>query len=255
MPAPEPAFRSAILTYHSIDNHGSVLSVSPETFRRQLEWLAASGIPVAPLSQIREQRGAVALTFDDGYRNFAETAWPLLRRYGFPATVFVVAGKVGGRNDWPALGRHVPALDLMEWDELQRVVREGAAVGSHDLTHAPNLALLEEAPLRERLSSSRAILEDRLGVPVRSFAYPYGKVNARLRRAVADCYETGCTTELDFVTPGADSWLLPRIDAYYVRNLFWFQRLVRPSGSVYIRFRRRLRRLRREALMPKDRAL
>jgi len=248
VPSAEPEFRSVILTYHSIDGHGSVLSVNPDTFRRQLEWLASSRIPVAPLSQIRRHPGAVALTFDDGYRNFAEVAWPLLRRYGFPATVFVVAGKVAGRNDWPALGHGMPPLELMDWDEIRSVVREGAEAGSHDLTHAPYLPLLEEAELRERLKASRAILEGRLGAPVRSFAYPYGKVSARLRRAVADCYETGCTTELDFVSPGADPWLLPRIDVYYLRSLFWFRRLLRPSGFLYLRLRKGLRHLRKGIL-------
>lgn len=243
-----------ILTYHSIDEHGSLLSVSPETFRRQLEWLAANHIPVAPLSKVRQQPGSVALTFDDGYRNFAQIAWPLLRKYRFPATVFVVVGKVGGQSDWPDLGYPVPRLALMNWDEIQGVVQEGAEVGSHDLTHDPNLGVMEETQLRERLGASRAILEDRLGVPVRSFAYPYGRVNARLRHVAADCYDIACTAELDFVSSACVPWLLPRIDSYYLRNLFWFRRLMRLSGFLYIGFRGWLRSLRRQVLAEKDAA-
>lgn len=238
------ALRSVILTYHSIDDSGSVISTSRALFEQQMQRLAESGIPVVPLTQIQRQLGAVALTFDDGYRNFATAAWPVLRRLAFPATVFVVPEKAGLVNDWPALRGTMPRLELMDWAEIQGVAREGAGIGSHDLTHAPDLDSMEEQAMRRRLAASRSMLEERLGLPVRSFAYPYGFAGHRLRRVAAECYEACCTADLGFVTPDADPWLLPRVDAYYLRSPFWFRRLLRPACLLYLLVRGRLRRAR-----------
>src|SRR6202043_11676 len=93
---------SAILTYHSLDDSGSVISVPPALFRRQMDFLAASGIPVVPLNEVMKRPGSVAITFDDGFRNFADHAVPVLERHRLPATVFVVSRYCGLTNDWPS---------------------------------------------------------------------------------------------------------------------------------------------------------
>src|SRR5262245_53682892 len=80
----------AILTYHSIDDSGSVISVDAATFRAHIEWLVKQKIAVVPLDRLREMSDdthAVALTFDDGFENFATGAWPVLRDYALPVTV------------------------------------------------------------------------------------------------------------------------------------------------------------------------
>src|SRR5215831_16583733 len=96
-------FPIPILTYHSIDDSGSVISTSPEVFRRQMECLHALNCKVISLKEfarvINEGAGlprrTVVLTFDDGFRNFAAEAFPVLRRYGFQATVFLVTDTAG----------------------------------------------------------------------------------------------------------------------------------------------------------------
>src|SRR5689334_22059807 len=112
--------RSCILTYHSLDRSGSVISIQPEVFSRQMAFLAESGTPVVPVSAVRKTTCAVAITFVDGFRNFYEAAFPVLRRYGFAATVFVVSGYCGKRNDWPTQPRNsgIPTLDLMAWNQV-----------------------------------------------------------------------------------------------------------------------------------------
>ena len=93
---PPAPVRSAILTYHSLDESGSVISMPPALFRAQMECLAESPSKVVPLAEICDRPGAVAITFDDGFANFAEYAAPVLERLSLPATVFVVSGFCGG---------------------------------------------------------------------------------------------------------------------------------------------------------------
>src|SRR5439155_21194204 len=109
-----------ILTYHSIDDSGSPISIRPDAFRDQMASLRDGGWrALQPLELLQGHvRGGwpertLAITFDDGFVNFAEHAAPVLATYGFPAILFVVAGHVGGHNDWPAQPRWVPPLPLL----------------------------------------------------------------------------------------------------------------------------------------------
>src|SRR6185295_16311428 len=111
-----------ILTYHSIDSSGSVISTSPEKFRQQMEILAKSAFQVLPLKglvqQIRENKeipkNAVAITFDDGFRNVFENAFPVLKQYGFPATVFLVTSFCEKNNRWSGQPDRIPTLELLK---------------------------------------------------------------------------------------------------------------------------------------------
>ena len=93
----------AVITYHSIDPSGSAISIGETEFRRHISWLATSGLPVVSLEALLTspaESHAIALTFDDGFQSFGTVALPLLSEYGFPSTVFIVTGKVGGSNTW-----------------------------------------------------------------------------------------------------------------------------------------------------------
>src|SRR5690349_1670034 len=100
----------AILTYHSIDDSGSVVSIAPKTFVEQMRVLAESGFRGISLSEAMNYREAhgrwpekcAVLTFDDGFANFYETAMPEIARHNFSATVFVISSHVEGHNDWDA---------------------------------------------------------------------------------------------------------------------------------------------------------
>jgi len=237
--------RSCILAYHSIDATGSVISISPETFRGQMAWLAANGTPVVPLSEVRDTPGAVSLTFDDGFRNFFEHAFPVLDQYHFPATVFVIAGYCGARNDWPSQPAHpaIPTLELMRWSVVEQIAKSGISVGSHTVTH-PRMSGLSEAEAEMEVSLSQAIIENRIGKAVDTFAYPYGDYTPAVRRVVERRFRWACGTQLSFVSRTSDPVCLPRIDAYYLRNQFWFRSLERQHGVAYLAGRRFLRELR-----------
>jgi peptidoglycan/xylan/chitin deacetylase (PgdA/CDA1 family) len=227
----------SILTYHSLDDTGSVISISPGLFRAQMEWLAASQARVVPLAEIRSTPGAVALTFDDGFHNFYEHALPVLVEHRFPATVFVVSGHCGASNRWLQTVGGVPRLELMTWSELEAAAAAGVTLGSHTATH-PHLSRLEATALERELVSSRAAIEDRTGRLVDTFAYPYGDVNKQVRHAVGRHFRLACGTSLAYVSPDSDVLELPRVDVYYVRSQRWFEALGQVGGAVYITARR-----------------
>jgi peptidoglycan/xylan/chitin deacetylase (PgdA/CDA1 family) len=235
--------RSAILTYHSLDDTGSVISTPPALFRKQMEYLAACNIPVVPLGQALRQPGSVAITFDDGYCNFLDEALPVLDRHRFPATVFIVAEYCGRKNNWPTQspGR-VPELPLMSWSELLALPTI-AALGAHTLTH-PNLARLTIPECERELRDCQSQMEQRLARPVRWLAYPYGGSSPEVRSLAARYFDLAVSTSLRFLPPHADCLDLPRIDAYYLRGRFPIESLFTQPGGWYIQMRNWIRKAR-----------
>lgn len=208
-----------ILTYHSIDPTDSVVSVRPAVFRRQVEWLARSGPPVVSVEQLLllpPDRPAVALTFDDGFENFATHAWPVLRAHGMPVTLFVPTDWVGRESAWDACGLPVPVLPLLGWDELSRLGEEGVELGSHTRSH-PLLTRIDAARLADEMEGSAQRLAEACGRPPAGIAYPYGDVNATVTAAAAAHYRFGCTTRVQLLGAAPAPLLLPRLDAFYLR--------------------------------------
>jgi hypothetical protein len=235
---------SCILTYHSIDDSGSVISTSPALFRAHMQALAESSIPVVPLRNIRETRGAVALTFDDGFRNFFECAFPVLQEFQLPATVFIVTGYCGKRNAWPSqpLRPFVPDLELMSWREVREISQAGIGIGSHSVSH-PWMSSLSPGEIGEELYGSKSMIEDRIGIPPDSFAYPYGDCG-NIAETTAVHYRLACGTKLDFLSAGSRDVDLPRLDVCYLQNPYWLRSLGTKTCGAYVRARRLLRDLR-----------
>lgn len=234
---------SLILTYHSLDSSKSVISTEPAMFRRQMEWLAASGIPVVPVSEVQRQRPSVAITFDDGFMNFAEYAADVVAGLRLPVTVFVVTGAVGGDNDWDAGSQAIPQLPLLGWDELRGLVAQGVDIGSHTHTH-PRLDRLKRVQLDREFVESQEAIQNKLGLAARTLAYPYGAANRAVHDAARKRFDVACGTTLGPVAVGADAMDLPRIDTYYLRDFEIFKMVVRRGGGYYLRVRRLLRETR-----------
>jgi peptidoglycan/xylan/chitin deacetylase (PgdA/CDA1 family) len=240
-----------ILTYHSLDETGSVISVSPLAFREHMRILRDGGFSGIALGRLLEAwtGGAalpprpVVLTFDDAFRNFDEVARPVLQAAGFSATVFAVAGRCGATNDWPGQLARVPRLPLLSAAELRGLGAAGFEIGSHGLTHAALDGLPASDVEREVVGSKRA-LEDMLGRPVRLLAYPYGRSSADVRGLAAAHYEAACGVDMRAARPGRDRYALPRIDVYYLRRPALFRALGTPLGRAYVALRGVGRRLR-----------
>ncbi len=233
---------SAILTYHSLDHSGSVISTRPELFRAHIESLVERGIPIASLDDVLQIPRAVALTFDDGYENFAEVALPLLSRYSIPATVFIVSGQCGQSNSWEAASR-VPRLRLMTWETIRSLPPGLVSLGAHSVSHA-DLTRLSMEEAESELRVSRTEIEGRTGRVVSSFAYPFGAVNESVREAAARQYRLAVGTRLGRVRDDPDPLNLPRIDAYYLKRTNQFRRQTAGEGGGYLAMRRWLRQLR-----------
>ena len=236
----------AVITYHSIDPSGSAISISESDFRRHIRWLASSGPPVVSLEALvasPSDSDAIALTFDDGFQSFGAIAVDLLSEHGFPSTVFVVTGKVGGTNTWEAdIGSSLPVLPLLDWAGIARAREAGVAVGSHGRTHRP-LKALAPAELAKEVAGSLADLQRELATSATAFCYPYGEAATRERDAVARSYRLAVTTELRTVEPADDPYTLPRVDAYYLRAPGRLESFGTPAFERYLSVRRGGRRL------------
>lgn len=212
-----------VLMYHSVaaDGHAALAQwrLHPRLLDEQLAWLRAQGYHSVSSRQVRDfLRGGrplpgkpVVLTFDDGYEDFRTTAWPLLRKHGFTAEVFLVTDRVGGTADWDrAYGAPAP---LMDWDAIAALHREGVIFGSHFATHR-RCTLLTTGELVEEAARSRGAIEARLGSAT-SVAIPFGTWDERLVRALDWAgYEIGYTTADGVVAPGMRPLTLPRIEVF-----------------------------------------
>lgn len=167
-----------IICYHGVcEEPPDEWSVTPRQLRAHLELITRQHRPVALADVVAWLVGerelpprAVAVTFDDGYRDVLTYAAPLLAEYEVPGTAFVVAGLLDGEA---AHASYVPSRPLLAWGELRALRDAGWTIGAHSLSH-PVLAELPEAAARRELVESRQRLEQGLGQPVTLLAYPYG---------------------------------------------------------------------------------
>lgn len=171
--------RPAVLLYHRVawtSDPGDPLCVSPDQFEAQMRYLSETGFTTHGLHGGVGERRPIVLTFDDGYLDTYEIAFPILQRYGLTATVFLVSGSVGATSgEW---GPPLPVA-LMTWAQIAEMARHGFTFQSHTRTH-PDLTLCSEGAALAELVDSRAEIEDHVGAEVDSLAYPFGSYDARV---------------------------------------------------------------------------
>lgn len=237
-----------ILTYHSIDNSGSVISTAPDTFRRQMKFLSENGYSVVSLgnlvSMLRSKQPispkTISLTFDDGFQNFYTTAFPVLKQYGFSATVFLITDFCDKYNDWAGNPPGLPRSKLMSWREIKELNQYGIEFGSHTRRH-PDLTRICTPEATREITESKSVIEDALGEEVTTFAYPYGKFNSSVRKIAEETFAAACSTKLGKMRPYSDFFSLERVDTYYLSNPAIFDSLSTRSFDRYLFFRRVLR--------------
>lgn len=220
--ATERHLQIPVLMYHRIADSGPVelapYRVSPEMFRAQMRWLRRNGYHTIVSEELAWFLAnnhpfygrPVMISFDDGFQDFADQAWPILQINDFRAELFIVTDLVGQAADWDRhWGKPAP---LMDAPTITRLAAEGVSFGSHLASHrrADGLSTLE---LAEELTRSRLQLQQWLERSVDSFAAPFGLTDERLRLMASDCgFRTGFSTEPGAAKLTSDPLNLPRIE-------------------------------------------
>lgn len=241
--------RVPILMYHSITDRPNddtrPHAVRPGDFEEQLAYLTehrftpltfadlaasinggASALPERP----------VVLTFDDGYADFHSVALPLLDRYGVPATVFVTSGWLADAGA-DAAGRPLDAM--LSWSQVREAASAGIEIGGHSHSH-PQLDQLPDRRLREELRRNKALLEEKVGRPVTTMAYPYGYSSARVRREVRQAgYQAACAVNNAITADRHDVLALPRLTVGRGTTMSRFRRAVEGRGVPLIYLKER----------------
>ena len=225
-----PTPKLSVLLYHRI---GVAKTRRPhfcdiDRFRSQMRWLKLLGYQVVSLQDAHaglfEQaplpKRSVVLTFDDGFQDFHDHAYPILREFGYPATVFVVAGLLGQPPRW--LTDVEPSARIMSGAMLRAVRQGNIEIGAHTVSH-PHLPAVA-ADLQEReIAHSKTILEDAIGEPVSSFAYPYGSYDPAVRDLVERAgFETAVTINRGLANWAANPFEIPRKAVSWGDNLIGF---------------------------------
>lgn len=174
-----------IIMYHSIDPNATAenrLAITPENFQRQMRFLKNHHYTVLPLESlaglIKEKKRipskSIAITFDDGYKDNYIYAFPILKKYNLPATIFIIVNEIG-------------RPDRLSWDELKAMQDSGLITfGSHTLGHEHLPDIKSEQDLQKQIFDSKGILEEKLNKEITIFSYPNGGFNDRVRQLVID---------------------------------------------------------------------
>jgi peptidoglycan/xylan/chitin deacetylase (PgdA/CDA1 family) len=238
-PAVADEVRAAILLYHRFDpDHApKATTVTTETFENQLNWLAGHGYKVAPLSAVVAalngggpiEPRTVAITVDDGYRSQYTDMYPIILRHGIPVTLFVVAHAISAEND------------VLTWEEIDEMAKSDLVdVQSHTNTHphffhqrARKRPADYQAFVNLELSGSKATLEQRLKRPISYLAWPYGDVDADLKRAASAAgYCAAFAVAGRQARAGDDPFALPRIVVRDADRGERFDRLINLGGTM-----------------------
>ncbi len=214
------AYVVPVLMYHAIDHNDKAtkLSVNPESFEAQMKFLRKNKYNVVTLDRlaayIRNKENippkTVAITFDDGYYNNYQYAYPVLKKYNIPATIFIIVGQIGQRG-------------YLGWKEIKEMSGSGSiTIGSHTLSHKW-LPSLDTGELRFELAASKASLEEKTGKPVNALCYPIGAHDPRVEKeARLAGYLYAVATN-----PGRFS---PTDDVYSIKRI----RISRTSDNLFV---------------------
>ncbi len=248
--------------YHSISastpRRLRPFTVQPERFEEQARYIRDQGycsVTVTDLVRMRDEGAlpdkVVALTFDDGFADFYETALPILTKYRLTATLYVVSGYVG--NTSRCLDHAgAQSLRFLSWSQLAEIEAHGIEVGAHTISH-PALDTLSIGRAREEIVLSKRHLENGLGAKINSFAYPYGYYSQVVRDLVVSAgYTSACAVRYATSSSHDDRFALCRQFVRHDADMSCFEALLAGKGqrvrTIYDRVRSQTWRCVRQAL-------
>lgn len=210
-----------VLYYHSISSvPKNELCMSPSEFEKQMDYLSRQGYHTPSLTQLNDffngkgtlPEKSIAITFDDGYKDNYTNALPIMKKYGFTGTVFVIVGNVGSKGK-------------LSWEDLKGLIKDGWQIGNHSMTHV-DLTKLNSSQLIQEVKKSKQVLEKHLG-PIKSFSYPSGRYNTKVEKALKDAgYLMGFTTNKGWASQKTNPLLEQRVYCYSSMDIKEFERRV-----------------------------
>ena len=202
-----------ILVYHSINNDKSNLSLEVNNFEKQISFLNNCGFETTNFGNINNtKKKQIIITFDDGYKDISEFALPILKKYNFNATCFLVSNMLGKKNSWDNLKDNFIYKDLMNINDINEWIKNGMSIGSHSHNHK-DLTKLKILDLENEIDFSKKTLEDKFGKKIDNFCYPFGKVNKPVYEIVKKKFKRAVTTNRSrYLIKKHDLFLIPRID-------------------------------------------
>ncbi len=205
-----------ILNYHKIDTLYHALSIPPQEFEEQMAYLYQNGFttitPEDLMAYLNHGKALpekpILITFDDGYLDNYTNAYPIMKKYGFTATIFLVTNLVGHDERF------------MTWDQVREMQQDGFVFGSHTVSHTPLTKLTREQAMEE-LVNSRKEIEHQLGTKARYFAYPTGAYNLQVEEMVKQAgYKAAFTIRYGQAGTDSNPYALERIPIFRGQQTF-----------------------------------
>ena len=203
-----PGYTVPVLTYHSVNYEDSLISVTPESFDRQLLYIKAKGYKVISLAELVEgiksnkrfNRKTVVITFDDGRKDNYIYGLAILKKYRFPVMIFLAANEVNNKPDF------------LTWDEVKAMMRYNVSFGAHTKNHVYLSSIGSDETLRDEIAGSKKLIEKNIIAPAEYFSYPYGAFNENVKNIVKESgYKGACTTNIGFGRFNEDIYAIKRI--------------------------------------------
>lgn len=165
---------ATILIYHLVDNIPKY-SISPKNFENQIRYLNSKK-KVIPLTELvsniknnkKNPKGSIIITFDDGYKNNYVNAYPVLKKYNMPFTIFLATDYIGhNKKKWEG-------YEMLSWEDVKEMAKNNVSFGAHTCSHCKLTDVSQEVATKE-IIESKHIIENKIGKKIDFFSFPYGR--------------------------------------------------------------------------------
>tara|TARA_B100000929_G_scaffold81663_1_gene63730 strand:- start:787 stop:1485 length:699 start_codon:yes stop_codon:yes gene_type:complete len=211
-----------VLMYHSISRDNNRISVSVTNFKKQMKLMSLLGYKGYSLNKINSKtsKKKIIITFDDGYENIFTEAMPVLKKFNFSATCFIVNKKIGYFNDWDKNQKNFKKKKLMNKKQINTWINNGFEVGSHTMNHY-NLKYLSNDQKKYQILKPKQFFKTNYGINIQSFSYPFGCYNEDCLKILKRNYKFAVTTKRSRYNKGKFNPLeIPRVPVNSNTSIF-----------------------------------